>query len=139
MFQTERKTVSRRICGTEIVRATLSYPVGFAFLEDLSRRAQMWVEQTLTPHAERVFTDDPDPSKRFCFRCFDYCLCVSLSQICEDVAELCVEATLDRARGERLCSERAVHAIRLSDGAILPPREVERMKKSTQTSASSVI
>ena len=39
MFQTERKTVSRRICGTEIVRATLSYPVGFAFLEDLSRRS----------------------------------------------------------------------------------------------------
>lgn len=136
MFPTERKTISRRVDGTEVVRATLSYPAGFEFLESLAHRAECWVEQTLTPHAQRIFADDCDPSKRFCFRRFEYTLCVFLTPVCADAAELCIEATLERARGERLSSESLVHTVRLSDGAILPPREVERMKKSTHTSAS---
>ena len=73
--------------------------------------------------------DDPDPSKRFRFRRFEYDLVISLTPVNDEIAELCIEATLRRARGERLAEERSVHVVRLDDGVFLPPTEVSRAKK----------
>ena len=134
-YSTERKTVSRRESGTEIVRATLSRPAACFYMQELTDRAERWVEEVLVPRVRRAFLDDPDPSKRFRFRRFEYDLCISLNPFNDEIAELCVEATLGRARGERLASERTVHCMRLSDGALLPPGEMNALKKSTSKGA----
>jgi Mn-dependent DtxR family transcriptional regulator len=47
----------------------------------------------------------------------------------DETAELCIEATLGRAHGERLAEERSVHVVRLEDGAFLPPAEALRIRK----------
>ena len=125
----ERKTVSRREDGTEIVRITLSRPSEYPYLKTLSERAETWAEQVLVPKARQTFLDDPDPSKRFRFRRFEYDLDISLTPVTDETAELCIEATLGRAHGERLAEERSVHIIRLEDGAFLPPAEALRAKK----------
>ena len=126
-FLIERKTISRRENGTELVRAVISRPKGeYSLLQRLVERAEAWVDDELLPCAKQAFADDPDPSKRFSFRRFEYALSISLSVIREDVAELSVEATLVRARGERLSSAASTYYMRLSDGSLLPPKIVKR-------------
>ena len=126
--------------GTEILRATLCYPAGLPLAEALICRAEAWIVQTLAPGAEHAFASDPDPSKRFRFKRFEYRLCISATPLFEDVcgkfdakfytdaAQLCIEATLDRG-GTRLLSEQITRDFRVSDGALLPPREVAKIKK----------
>ena len=135
-YSIERKTISRRENGTELVRVTIARPTDFPFLRELTDRAEHWVDEELVPRAKQTFFDDPDPSKRFRFRRFEYDLCLSLTPVNDDVAELCIEATLARARGERLASARAPHYMRLSDGALLPPNMAVKLKKDTPKDAS---
>lgn len=135
-FSGERRVTSRREDGTEIVRATITRPADCFYLCELAERAQTWVDEVLVPRARQAFYDDPDPSKRFRFRRFEYDLSITLSPFDEEVAELCIEATLSRARGERLASEHSVYYMRLSDGALLPPHEMALTKKGTAAGAS---
>ena len=128
-FSCERKTVSRREDGTEIVRVTISRPSEYPYLKTLTERAEAWADQILVPRARQAFLNDPDPSKRFRFRRFEYDLNISLTPVDDETAELCIEATLGRAHGERLAEERSVHVVRLDDGVFLPPTEVSRAKK----------
>ena len=114
--------------GTEILRASLCYPSEISLAKDLICRAEAWIEKTLVPEAERAFAGDRDPAKRFRFCRFDYRLCISASPVSENAARLCIEATLDRG-GTRLLSEQITRDFRVSDGALLPPREVAKIKK----------
>ena len=114
--------------GTEILRASLCYPSEISLAKDLICRAEAWIEQILVPEAERTFASDLDPSKRFRFKRFEYHLCITATHTCENTAQLCIEATLDRG-GTRLLSEQITRDFRVSDGALLPPREVAKIKK----------
>lgn len=136
LFPTERRAISRRENGTELVRATVAWSrADVPLLHELIGRAERWVDEVLVPRARQAYLEDPDPSKRFVFRRFEYDLTLALTPSDDDTAELWIEATLARRRGETLAHEQSLHYLRLSDGAILPPSAVEKLKKAPQRGA----
>ncbi len=129
MFPTEKRTVSRREDGVEIAIAVISSPVTCCpLIGELIARAESWFEEQLVPRARHEYATDSSQNKRFFFRRFEYRLTLSLSPATEDLAELCIEATLDRRGGERMASTCEFYWVRLSDGAILPPHMAQKAK-----------
>lgn len=125
----ERRTVSRREEGVELVRATFSVDeAAQSALGDLLRSAESFVDRELLPRAKEAYARDPDPDKRFAFRRFTYAFSASAAPADDGESELVLSATLARAGGEIL--EKTEQRLRLSaeDGGFLPPKKKRRPK-----------
>lgn len=119
-----RRTVSRRISGVELVRATFFVAEeAQSALGDLVATAEAWMDRVLVPRAQNAYEEDASADKRFTFRRFEYALTASVVAAADGEKELILTATLGRARGELL--EKSERRLRLSaqDGGFLPPKK----------------
>lgn len=115
-----KRTISRRVDGVELVRATFSCPnAANPWIEN----AIQWVDETLFPHVKRVFANDSAVDKRFSFRRFEYALVVLAVPLSAEEVELRAKATLTRARGALIAEKEVVERVRVSDGCFLPPKK----------------
>lgn len=138
-YSVTKRTVSRREDGVELVRATFCYPTlpGCA-VDTWVKNAARWVDETLFPHAKRVFENDPAADKRFSFRRFEYALVISAFSLSDGAVELHAKATLARARGALIAEKEIVERICAADGCFLPMKKKKAPRRVLKCSFNGV-
>lgn len=134
----QRRTVSRRENGVELVRAVFSWPVSMPMANDWITAAERWLDDTLAPYAKREFDEDTGEDKRFFFRRFEYALSISLSPVSKELAECRICASLTRNRGQTVAEKECTELVRLSNLSFVPPVRRKRKKAPRKMPSTSL-
>lgn len=118
------RTISRRVDGVELVRATIRvFAPRAAWAAELAEEAVRFVDETLVPLAKEQFENDPSPQKRFFFRRFLYELRVFEGEEADGVRPVYIRASLSRGNEGVIAETERVISLRASDGKLLPPKK----------------
>ena len=127
----ERRTISRREEGVELVRATFSVDdEAKNALGDLLFAVEAFVDRDLLPRAKEAYARDPAPDKRFAFRRFTYAFEASVALAEDGEQELIMSAILARAGGEVLEKNERRLCLSSEDGGFLPPKKRKGAQKT---------
>ena len=137
-FSYQRRTVSRRENGTELIRAAFVYPSDLPAVGELAAQVESFVDSTLLPWARDSFFAEPAPNKRFSFRRFEYAFSVTAKEGREGIVELTLRAQLARAQGEMLGSHESTRFLRLSDGLFVPHKIAQKKHRKVLGSGVTV-
>ena len=124
------KTISRRVDGVELVRATVRvFAPHAAWAAELAEEAIRFVDETLVPLAKGQFKSDPSPQKRFFFGRFLYELRVFEGEESNGTRPLYIRASLSRGNHGMITETERVILLRTSDGKLLPPKGRKKRRR----------